>query len=256
MSDEVAFATAEILDSTHCTVFRVSDTDMHVVAAEGKLAAYFAPGRSFKLGEGIAGWVAQKGEAALVPNTSSDPRFAQDWTEKDQPRSLVVAPVFLGGRVWGVISAEQEQINAFDTYDQQLLEALALQFRLALRNTHLHQSERQKADLLGRLNQVLTIMTQIRAESEGNNLDMVMPAILSSLDVVLGKEPSSCVDLFDSHAKAFGGRFAHGPLHDQLISDSPRADGTRMYVASTGRPLYIEDTSNPTAGYPDTRETP
>src|SRR5690348_12412417 len=48
-----------------------------------------------KLGEGIAGWVAQHGESLLVPDVYTDPRFAKriDEMTKWQTRSIICIPL-------------------------------------------------------------------------------------------------------------------------------------------------------------------
>ncbi len=58
-----------------------------------------------KLGEGIAGWVAQHGESVLVPDVYTDPRFAKriDEMTKWQTRSIICIPLKSKHRVLGVI---------------------------------------------------------------------------------------------------------------------------------------------------------
>src|SRR5664279_638332 len=58
-----------------------------------------------KLGEGIAGWVAQHGESLLVPDFDTDPRFAKriDGMTKWETRSIICIPLKSNHRVLGVI---------------------------------------------------------------------------------------------------------------------------------------------------------
>ena len=81
-----------------------------------------------KLGQGLAGWVAQTGEVVVVPDTSKDSRFfAQvDERTKMETRSIVAVPVRFRDHCLGVI----ELINCigpegFSKRDLALLEALA-----------------------------------------------------------------------------------------------------------------------------------
>ncbi len=50
-----------------------------------------------KMGEGIAGWVAERGEPTIVNDTSKDPRFARRFDSKTQfhTRSVLCAPAHL-----------------------------------------------------------------------------------------------------------------------------------------------------------------
>ena len=90
-----------------------------------------------KLGQGIAGWVAQHGEAVVVPDTSKDTRFFGKVDEKTkmETQSIVAVPVKFRDTCLGVI----ELINCFgpdgfNARDLKLLEALSDFAAIALEN--------------------------------------------------------------------------------------------------------------------------
>ena len=90
-----------------------------------------------KIGQGIAGWVAQHGETVVVPDTSQDTRFfgKVDEKTKTETRSIVAVPVRFRDTCLGVI----ELINCigpdgFDQRDLKLLEALSDFAAIALEN--------------------------------------------------------------------------------------------------------------------------
>ena len=90
-----------------------------------------------KVGQGLAGWVAQTGEVVLVPDTSKDSRFFSQVDErtKMETRSIVAVPVRYRDHCLGVI----ELINCverdgFMERDLALLEALADFAAIALEN--------------------------------------------------------------------------------------------------------------------------
>jgi diguanylate cyclase (GGDEF)-like protein len=90
-----------------------------------------------KLGQGLAGWVAQTGEVVVVPDTSKDSRFFAQVDEKTkmETRSIVAVPVRFRDHCLGVI----ELINCvgpegFSTRDLALLEALADYAAIAIEN--------------------------------------------------------------------------------------------------------------------------
>lgn len=90
-----------------------------------------------KMGEGIAGWVAQMGEPAIVPDVSKDPRFCAEVDKKTETRthSSVCVPIRSTERVLGVI----ELVNYvgrrdFDESDLMLLQAMADYAAIALEN--------------------------------------------------------------------------------------------------------------------------
>ena len=90
-----------------------------------------------KLGQGIAGWVAETQQAVIVPDVSQDTRFFSKVDEKTntETRSIVAVPVRFRDHCLGVI----ELINCvggegFQERDLALLEALADFAAIALEN--------------------------------------------------------------------------------------------------------------------------
>src|SRR3982074_1229128 len=91
-----------------------------------------------KMGQGIAGWVAQHGETVVVPDTAKDTRFFSkvDEKTKTETQSIVAVPVKFRDTCLGVI----ELINCigpegFDPRDLKLLEALSDFAALPLENS-------------------------------------------------------------------------------------------------------------------------
>jgi len=90
-----------------------------------------------KLGQGIAGWVAQHGKPVVVPDVSKDTRFFGKIDEKTkmETQSIVAVPVRFRDHCLGVI----ELVNCigpkgFDEKDMGLLEALADFAAIAIEN--------------------------------------------------------------------------------------------------------------------------
>lgn len=90
-----------------------------------------------KVGQGLAGWVAQSGEAVVVPDTTKDSRFFGQVDERTKvaTRSIVAVPVRFREQCLGVI----ELINCigpegFSQRDLALLEALADYAAIAIEN--------------------------------------------------------------------------------------------------------------------------
>ncbi len=90
-----------------------------------------------KIGQGIAGWVAQHGEAVVVPDVSKDTRFFAKVDEKTkmETRSIVAVPVRFRDHCLGVI----ELVNCigpegFDDRSMALLEALSDFAAIAIEN--------------------------------------------------------------------------------------------------------------------------
>ncbi len=113
-----------------------SKQELYFELAVGKGAQALKDVR-IKMGQGIAGWVAQNDEAVIVPDVSQDTRFFSKVDEKTkmETRSIVAVPVRYRDHCLGVI----ELINCvgsdgFQERDLALLEALADFAAIALEN--------------------------------------------------------------------------------------------------------------------------
>jgi diguanylate cyclase (GGDEF)-like protein len=95
-------------------------------------------GLRFKVGEGIAGWVAKEGKPLLVPDVSKEPRFSSkaDQISEFATKSIICVPLKTKGRCHGVI----ELINkvgeewSFGEEDLLLLTSLADYTAIAIEN--------------------------------------------------------------------------------------------------------------------------
>lgn len=113
-------------------------------------AARFSPIR-LKLGQGIAGWVAQHGEPLLVPDVRHDPRF---YAQMDQLtgfrcHSILCVPLKAKKQVIGVLEVINKQSGpespSFTQGDLELLTALAAWVAVAVENARLNRSAQEIA---------------------------------------------------------------------------------------------------------------
>ena len=102
-------------------------------------------------GEGIAGWVVQQGQAALVTDVSQDPRFCSkvDAETGFKTRSLMAVPIQGHDGMIGVIEAVNPvKGNQFNQEDLDLLTSLAAQAAVAIKNAKLLTSIREEKQYL------------------------------------------------------------------------------------------------------------
>lgn len=78
-------------------------------------------------GQGVAGWVAEQGESALVTRTEEEIRFSSEVDEKTHFKtiSLIAVPMKVRDRVLGVIEVVNKLNGQFDITDRLLVETLA-----------------------------------------------------------------------------------------------------------------------------------
>ena len=236
-------ASIETLGCVHCSGFRVRGNKIVVVASKGNRASDFPIERAFELGTGVAGCVAREGKPKLVPDTRAEPAFSSGWSHPD-PLALAVVPIFLDGQVYGVISAEDDKVSAFDKDDQRLLETLASQMSQALRNA-------RRTEQLKRLSDVALAMTEMTGEKA--SLQATLDEVLRSIEPILGAETSACINLYDAKTNSFGQSFVYGPLAERLDTHRPRANGTGAWVVHNKKPIFVSDIANEDADHPPMR---
>lgn len=100
-----------------------------------------------KVGQGIAGAVAQTSKALLVNEPYSDARFKPEWdmTSGYRTRSILAVPMKNHmGRTIGVIQVLNKKSGQFSDHDAVILAALATQAAIAIDNSRLFLSVTQK----------------------------------------------------------------------------------------------------------------
>ncbi len=104
-----------------------------------------------RVGEGITGWVALKGEPVRCGDVTQHPRYVQ---VRQNVCSELAVPLVVNGSVRGVLNVDSDRQDAFTAADQELLEALALSAAKVIHNTWLYQQLRLKAQLFETLARV------------------------------------------------------------------------------------------------------
>ena len=98
-----------------------------------------------KIGEGIAGWVAQTGKPTIVNDVSKDPRFARRFDSEThfKTRSILCAPLISRGRTIGVVQVINRRGGRFTQADLDLLLTLVEPCAIAIENAILFQRTEQ-----------------------------------------------------------------------------------------------------------------
>lgn len=119
----------ELLDAADASLLLIDEeTDELVFVLIYGTVRETLPGYRFDRRKGIAGWVAEHIEPAIVNNARTDPRFLRDVDERFgfETRSLVAVPLAARGKVLGVIEVLNKRSgNDFSDDDASLLSILA-----------------------------------------------------------------------------------------------------------------------------------
>jgi diguanylate cyclase (GGDEF)-like protein len=96
-------------------------------------------GISFRLGEGVAGWVAETGEPALIDDVSLDPRYKALPDSQNRIRSLACMPIAYRDERIGVLTITSPREGAFNQEDMELLRFIATTMALDIDNARLRR---------------------------------------------------------------------------------------------------------------------
>ena len=98
-----------------------------------------------KIGEGIAGWVAEHGKPLLLQDVRKDPRFYKSADQKTEfvTRDMVCVPVKVKDKVIGVLQAINRAEGVFTEDDVELFQLFSNQVAIALDNARLYEEIRE-----------------------------------------------------------------------------------------------------------------
>jgi sigma-B regulation protein RsbU (phosphoserine phosphatase) len=120
-----------------------------------------------KMGEGIAGWVAEHGESLLVPDVAADPRFSSksDDSTGFQTRSILAAPLIVKDRTIGVAEVINRNDGlAFNDDDLELFSTFCRQVAMAIENARMYEVKLQQQRLENELESARIIQQSFMPE--------------------------------------------------------------------------------------------
>ena len=129
-------------------------------------------------GPGLIAYTARTGEPVLVADVRRDPRYmAGRWLE--DTLSELAVPLRVNDRLLGVLDVQSPEEAAFSDSDVQVLQALADNIAVAVRNAQLYTRERQRRQLSDSVREISA------AISATLDLDVVFARILGGLALVV-----------------------------------------------------------------------
>ncbi len=145
--DNIMAMATKVMNSETSSVLLLDEAtnELTFQIAQGEKGAEVKRLIRLKVGQGIAGWVAQTGENCVVPDTSKDPRFYKEGDEKTKfvTKSLICVPLKHNDKIIGVLEVLNRKGDIpFNTHDMELLELIAAQCASPIINAKLYQNIR------------------------------------------------------------------------------------------------------------------
>jgi PAS domain S-box-containing protein len=220
----------------HVAVFAKSEQGELVMRARaGSYADLFPAEHRLKLGKGIVGWVGACGERLLSNDTRTTSQYVNLYPDAMQSLSELSVPIRVGQEVVGVLDVQSPQLDAFDEGDVIVMETLADQIAIAIRNSRLYAQAQQRANELAFLNSASQVMVS------SLDLERVMETTMRQATEVLQMEAGSML-LVDSDTgelvfEAAWGGGAEGLPGQRL----PARQGIAGWVAEHGQSAMVHD---------------
>jgi two-component system NtrC family sensor kinase len=161
--------TTRLLDVAAASVALRDDeaNELWFAAASGE-GSEFMPGLRLPLGQGLAGWVATRGEPVIVPDVYADDRFFRDIDKSSgfTTRSILCVPLTTKGRIIGAIEVMNKNSGEFDKEDLVLLQSLATSAATAIENAQLYEKQARTINRLAETQHQLVQSAKLAAVGE------------------------------------------------------------------------------------------
>jgi diguanylate cyclase (GGDEF)-like protein len=136
----IAELICQLIDAKACSVMLLdADRKRLLAKAAYGLRTERMHSLSFRIGEGVAGWVVEKGESALINDVAKDPRFITLPENQTPIASMLCVPLLARGERVGVVTATSERPDAFDPSQLELVRFIATTIALDVENVRLHR---------------------------------------------------------------------------------------------------------------------
>lgn len=200
----------------------------------GRLPDLMAPpGRMLLSQQGITTWVARNGQPLLVPDVSQEPLYYGIDSLADTVAELAV-PLRVGGQVLGVLDVQSDRADQLSEEQVPLLETLASQVAVALRNAQMYDAQCSLA------NQQSTLYEILRAVGEHIDPEAICRVAVESVWRRIGW-PGVAVLLPDDANSNLVVRAAAGSRADTVGWNVPVERGVTGRAFRTGRVQNVPD---------------
>ncbi len=191
------------------------------------------------VGQGLAGWVADRRQVALVDDVRQDGRWLvvaglDDWTV-----SALCVPLMSRDELIGVLSLGSAHKGFFGPDHLRLAESVGATVAMAIANARLYQAEREHRQLAEALAEAAAVV------NSALYLDQVLDRILEQVEKVVAGTAFNIMLIEDDRARVVRWRGYDNLGIEEWIStfSIPLARyPSLVHMANTGQPILLSDT--------------
>jgi two-component system, cell cycle response regulator len=159
---------------------------------------------SFAIGEGVAGWVVERGESVLIGDVAQDPRFVALPFNQTPIASMLCVPLLARGERVGVVTATSDAVNAFHADDLELVRFIAMTIALDIENVRLHR---------------VAVTDPLTG---AYNREFLIARLPQEIDQAIDREAALSLAMVDvDHFKAVNDQYGHG-VGDVVLAEVAR----------------------------------
>jgi len=208
----------EVLEADACSVMLLdADRKRLLAKAAYGLRTERMSALSFAVGEGVAGWVLEHGEPALIADVADDPRFVVLEDARTPIVAMACVPIEARGERVGVLTATSGRRGAFDAHHVELLRFVARTIALDVENIRLHR---------------VSVTDVLTGAYNREFLAQRLPVEIGR--ALAGEQPLSVAMLDVDHFKAVNDRYGHD-VGDEVLAEV----AVRLRAAIRGDDLLV-----------------
>jgi diguanylate cyclase (GGDEF)-like protein len=214
----IAELICQLIDAKACSVMLLdADRKRLLAKAAYGLRTERMHSLSFKVGEGVAGWVVERGEPALISDVSQDPRFIPLPANQTPIASMLCVPLLARGERVGVVTATAEHPGAFNANHLALVRFISMTIALDIENVRLHR---------------VAVTDPLTG---AYNREFLMQRLPQEIEAAIDRDRSLSVAIVDvDHFKAVNDQHGHG-VGDVVLAEVAR----RLRSAIRGGDLLV-----------------
>ncbi|HDQ71611.1 MAG TPA: GAF domain-containing protein, partial [Chloroflexi bacterium] len=220
----------------HVAILLLDDPGDHLghLTIAGDYEGYVSLDYKQRVGDGIIGYAAQKGETVLVNDVIRDARYVMGFDEIVPTQSELSIPIKLLDHVIGVLDVQDAHLNAFDEMDEIALETLADQIAVAINNAQLYAAAQSQAERLAVVNRI--------ARAAGSTLhpDELLETVHYEISTVLDADVFF-IATYEEEDESLVFRFLIGDETYTPPFRKPLGEGWASYVVTHKAPLLVRD---------------
>lgn len=151
--EQITFLVHNTFGYHHVAIYSIDNEKKEVVCESltGHFDNLFPELHRIPFGTGVIGWVAQSKKTLHSNDVEVNPHYKNYYPGQIQVKSELAVPIIIGEEILGVLDIHGPERNAFDENDVLVIETLADQIAVAMRNTRLLEQIRIGRQRMARL---------------------------------------------------------------------------------------------------------